>query len=127
MPYDRPGRGVYVTNTATSAAIQHGSPQAEKNYVGVAVKQVATGWDSTVAKQSEIEDDEAYFLITKGVVQVADPGGLNKGDAVYITVATGVLTGSSGSGKVIFGRVFEKDRGTPSGFIRIDLDAKDSV
>lgn len=122
MPYNRPGRGVYVTNDAASAALTHGQPVKEGNFVGVAVKQVARGFDSTVADQSTIDDGEEYFLITKGVVEVDTVAGFAVGDAVYIT-SSNVLTETSSS-NTAFGRVVEVagDRGTPTGKVRIDLD-----
>jgi len=61
-------------------------------------------------------------------VQVNTVAGFAKGDAVYITAATGVLTETS-AGNVKFGRVVEvvgDGRGVPTGKVRIDLDAKDS-
>ena len=126
MPYSRPGRGVYVTNTSTSAAIEHGSPSKEGNFVGVAWKQVQPGFDSVIADASSIEDDEAYFLVTKGVVQVDFVAGFAKGDFIYITDATNVLTKTGGAGKTPYGVVTEIQgvRGTPTGKVRIDLDHK---
>lgn len=122
MPYNRPGRGVYVTNETASATLDHGQPVKEGNFVGVAVKQVARGFDSTVADQSTIDDNEEYFLITKGVVEVDTVSGFAVGDAVYIT-SSNVLTETSSS-NTAFGRVVEVagNRGTPSGKVRIDLD-----
>jgi len=125
MPYNRPGRGVSVTNTSTSATISHGQAAQEAGFVGVAVKQRATGWDSTVALQDDILDDEEYFLITKGIVQVDEVSGFAKGDPVYIVAATNALTETS-SGNISFGRVVEIEgqRGTPTNKVRIDLDLK---
>lgn len=122
MPYNRPGRGVYVTNDAASATLDHGQPVKEGNFVGVAVKQVARGFDSTVADQSTIDDGEEYFLITKGVVEVDTVSGFAVGDAVYITSANALTETSSGN--TAFGRVVEVagNRGTPTGKVRIDLD-----
>jgi predicted RecA/RadA family phage recombinase len=122
MPYNRPGRGVYVTNDAASDTLDHGQPVKEGNFVGVAVKQVARGFDSTIADQSTIDDGEEYFLITKGVVEVNTVSGFAVGDAVYIT-SSNVLTETSSS-NTAFGRVVEVagNRGTPSGKVRIDLD-----
>jgi hypothetical protein len=130
MPYNRPGPGVYVTNGATPIA--HGSPQYAAGFVGVAVKQLARVWSDSFAVQAQIDANEPYFLITKGVVQVSNAGiSANvKGDTIYMTNATGVLTPTGpGSGTVSkFGRIVEVagQRGTPAGKVRIDLDTKDS-
>lgn len=124
MPYNRPGRGVYVTNTTASAALTHGQPVKEGNFVGIAVKQVSPGFDSTIADATTIEDDEEYFLITKGVVQVDEVSGFAKGDVVYITSANALTETSSGNTK--FGTVVEteNERGTPTNKVRIDLDLR---
>jgi len=124
MPYNRPGRGVYVKNETASAALTHGQPVKEGNFVGIAVKQVSPGFDSTIADASRIEDDEEYFVITKGIVQVNKVSGFAKGDAVYIT-STNTLTETSTS-NTKFGTVVEteNERGTPTGKVRIDLDLK---
>lgn len=123
MPYNRPGPGVYVTNGAT--AINHGQPTTVANFVGVAVKQKARGFDQPLSNQAVIDPGEQFFLITKGVVQVSNAGltAAVKGDEVFI--AAGAL---AASGTVKFGRIVEVagERGTPLNKVRIDLDAKDS-
>jgi hypothetical protein len=125
MPQNRPGRMAYVT---AGAARTHGAPVTESNFVGVAVKQRARGWDSTVAQQSTIDNGEPYAIIVKGKVLVDNVAGFAKGDAVYITAATGVLSETS-AGNVKFGRVTEipAERGTPAGKAWVDLDLKDSI
>jgi hypothetical protein len=125
MPYNRPGPGVYVTRTG--AAVQHGAPAVESNFAGVAVKQKTRGWSDPVSNQATIDVGEAYFLVTKGVVQVPNTGisASVKGDPIWITTA-GVLTTATGTPK--FGRIVEVagNRGVPLGKVRIDLDSKDS-
>jgi predicted RecA/RadA family phage recombinase len=124
MPYNRPGRGVYVTNETASAALTHGQPVKEGNFVGIAVKQVSPGFDSTIADATTIEDNEEYFLVTKGVVQVDKVTGFAKGETIYITSANALTETSSSNTK--FGTVVEteNERGTPTGKVRIDLDLK---
>ncbi len=129
MPYNRPGPGVYVQNGGTP--IQHGTPQVSAGgFVGVAVKQKVRAWSDAYSIQAQIDANENYYLITKGVVQVGnqDAGiaASAKGTALYIIVATGVLTTTTGTPK--FGRIvaIAGERGTPTGKIRVDLDAKDS-
>jgi hypothetical protein len=128
MPYNRPGPGVYVTNGGT--ALTHGQVCSHSSgFVGVAVKQKARPWSDGVATQATIDPNEAFFLVTKGIVQVsnADAGiaAAAKGTPVYIN-ATNNLVLATGSPK--FGRIVEVagSRGVPTGRVRIDLDAKDS-
>ena len=127
MPYSKvDGRSVYVQNTQTSAAIQHGQPTNEGVFVGVAVKQVGVSFDSKIADATVIADDEKYLMIVKGIVQVPTVSGFAKGDRVYITTATNVLTEASGAGTKPYGTVVEiaGERGCPAGKCRIDLDLK---
>ena len=126
MPYSRPGPGVYVVNGA--APINHGSPQINAGFVGVAVKQQSRSWDQGYANQAVIDPGEPYYLITKGVVQVSNAGitANVKGDPIYISAA-GVLTATGPAGGK-FGRIIETTgaRGVPPNKVRIDLDSKDS-
>lgn len=124
MPAVRPGRGVYVKNEAQSAAITHGRPAKEGVFVGLAVKQKGRGFNSLIADQTVIDDDEDYFLITKGKVLVPFVSGCAKGDRVYITSAN-VLTETQ-SGNTPYGTVVEiqGQRGTPTGKMWVDLDLK---
>lgn len=127
MPYSKPGPGVYVQNTQVSAAINHGQAVNEGVFVGVAVKQKGRGFNSLIADQAKIDDDEKYYMITKGVVQVPTVSGFAKGDRVYITTADNTLTETSGAGTKPFGTVVEiagEGRGVPVGYCRIDLDLK---
>jgi hypothetical protein len=128
MPYKRPGEGVYVTNE-TGGNLTHGQPFVDKTkaFVGVAVKQKAVGFAEGMAAQAVIPDDEEFFLITKGVVQVAEVSGFAVGDDVWIDPTDNKLT-ETAEKNVKFGRVveIENERGTPANKVRIDLDAKDS-
>jgi hypothetical protein len=128
MPYNRPGRSVKVQNTEISGTLTHGQPVSEGSFTGVAVKQLAPGWDSVVADATTIADDENYLLINKGVVQVNTVAGFAKGNAIYIVAATNVLT-ETGSGNLPYGTVVEVENqnGTPAGKVRIDLDLKPVV
>jgi hypothetical protein len=134
MPYQRPGPSVYVTND-TAGTIAHGSPVQEDDFVGIAVKQKAVGWAEGLAAQAVIQPGEDYLILHKGVVQVDTVSGFAKGDDVYIAAASvtdGVTTYalSETDGAQPFGKVIETvadGRGVPTGKVRIDLDAKDSV
>jgi predicted RecA/RadA family phage recombinase len=129
MPYNRPGRS-YPT-VATQAWV-HGLPCIEQGVPGVAVKQqepgfgigpAFTGVTPNVAFKA-IAIGEKFLIIDKGIVQVPTVAGFAKGDTIYITTA-GVLT-ETASGNSKFGKVVEVagERGTPTGYVRIDLDLK---
>lgn len=127
MPEVRPGAGVYVKNTTASAALTNGQVVKEGNFVGIAVKQKARSWKDGYTIQKTIDDDEDYFLITKGVVLVPDTGNaFAQGAAVYITSANALTATATGNAK--FGRVVEDEnvRGVPTDKVRVDLDSKDS-
>lgn len=126
MPYNRPGPGVYLRN-GTSLTIRHGTAATQAGFVGVAVKQRARSWRDGFDVQAIIDRSEPYYLITKGVVQVSSANITSpaKGDGVYIIAADNRLTKTATS-NVPFGTIVEVagERGTPTGFVRIDLDDK---
>lgn len=98
--YNRPGRGVYLTNT-TEALIPHGSPIVLDGYVGVAIRQKADTFLTGLTKGvTQIAKGEDFFLMTKGILEAPmpepeEPPSL--GEAVYFTEA-GVLVIASASG-----------------------------
>lgn len=115
----------YVTATK---AVWHGYPATESGFVGVAVKQKApSAGAASGTPQHQIAIAEDFALITKGVVQVPVIAGAAVGDAIYIVAASNTLTETAG-GNVKFGQVtaLAGQQGTPVGYMRIDLDAKDS-
>jgi hypothetical protein len=128
LPYLRPG--VVSYHTATKQ-VQHDYPCIEDGVAGVAVKQKEQSWTLGIANRNIVLVGEDFAIIHKGQVQV--PTSLltaSKGDPVYITVADNTLSTSSGGGKVPFGRVMAVAggrEGTPTGFLRIDMDARDAV
>lgn len=123
MPANRPGRVVYATNDS-GGTLDHGQAVQFEDWVGVATKQVAAGWDSVVADHSVIEEDEQYALTIKGKVLVDFVTGFAKGDGIYITDSN-VLTETQGT-NAPYGYVTEApgERGTPAGKCWIDLDFK---
>ena len=136
MTYSRPGKMFYPT--AATKAVVHGMPVIEENIPGVAIKQGAPAFGTGPAFVAGVTNPalvtiaiaEHFVILSKGIVEVPvqDISAGVKGDAVYITAATGVLTETS-AGNVKFGRVVEvvgDGRGVPTGKVRIDLDAKDS-
>lgn len=129
MPYSRPGKMKYVTATK---AVNHGLPATELGIVGTAVKQRKPGSGlGSGTPQYQIAIAEPFVLISKGIVQVPDSGsGVNAaavGTPIYIIAASNLLTTTAG-GNVKFGMLVEKagTRGTPTGWCRVDLDAKDA-
>src|SRR4051794_40288349 len=124
MPYNRPGMVKYVTNGGT--AINHNQAVHNNGFVGVSIKQKAPLPTDSLATTKQIAANEPYAIQVKGVVQVPTVAGFAVGDPVYIITATNVLTETS-AGNVKYGKVVEVagERGTPTGYCRIDLDAKD--
>lgn len=132
MPYQRPGNSVYVTNSTAGAALIHGQAVYEARdtgfEVGIAVKQKPAHWSDGLAAQNQIQNGEQYLILRRGVVQVPDTGqGFADGDAVYITSGN-ALTKTVGS-NFKFGRVVEvpaDGRGVPTGYVRVNLDERNS-
>jgi predicted RecA/RadA family phage recombinase len=133
MPYNRPGKILYATATK---AVNHGAPVVELGLVGVAVKQQAPAFGigpQTNPALVAIAIGEKFAIISKGIVEVPVTGATGtissptKGDAVYITAADNTLS-KTASANVKFGRIVEVagERGTRTGYCRIDLDQKAS-
>ena len=131
MPYQRPGNSVYVKNVSAGVYL-HGQAVVETvgagTEVGVAVKQKNSHWSDGLAAANQIQINEPYLILRRGIVQVADGGaGFADGDPVYITSAN-VLT-KTGTSNTKFGRVVEVPadaRGVPTGFVRINLDERNT-
>lgn len=87
MPYSAK-QGIYTSNSSGSD-YTHGTPVVEENEAGIAVKQVGTGFDSTVAEQDTIADGEDFLLQTHGVAEVA--GSFSQGTVLYVNNTTGAL------------------------------------
>lgn len=124
MPYSRPGAIQLVTATK---AVWHGYPATESGFVGVAVKIKAPAAGAGVGTpQKQIAIGENFNLIKKGEVQVRFVPGVAKGDALYIVPADNTLTETAG-GNLRFGvcSALAGEKGCPSGYMRVDLDAKD--
>lgn len=112
--------------------VTHGNPCIEDGKGGVAVKQQEQSWTLGIANRNVVSIGESFAILGKGVVQIPASllGGATKGAAVYIATADNTLSSTSGGGKVKYGVVDSlagDNRGTPTGFIRIDLDARDSI
>lgn len=128
MPvYDRPGARFY---TVATKAVQHGAPCTEENVSGTAIKQKAPGATAALSTHQTIAIGEAFAIKNKGIVEVPAVAGVIPGDTVWINATNNVLTEADpgvGNGRK-YGRCVEVagDRGTPTGRMRVDLDAKDS-
>lgn len=125
MPYNRPGKFYYTTATK---AVVHGEACIENGVSGVAVKQKVAPFGTgpaTNAALVTVQIGEDFGIIDKGIVQVAAVATPAKGDAIYITAATNVLT-KTASANVKYGVVVEiaGQRGCPTGRMRVDLDLK---
>lgn len=137
--YERPGRGVYVTATR---ALVHGDLVVQGGYAGSAIKQAAYAADSARGPgRQSIAIGERFFLRTKGVAEVMTGTGLQGNGVAAATVGTtifiadgtgadahGLLFTATAAGRVKLGRVYSIPgiHGTPTGRLRIDMDAKDS-
>jgi len=129
MPYDVPEKIDYHTATKQ---VTHGNPSVEDNSAGIAIKQQEQSWTLGVANRNVIAIGEKFAIKKKGGAQI--PASLvsspAKGDPLYIATADNTLSKTSGSGKVKFGVITSvpgDNRGTPTGFIRVDLDARDQI
>lgn len=133
MPYERPGRGQYVTATKIT---KHNEPCTESGFVGTAVKQRATSATLGLAVQQTIQVNEPFHIRTKGVKEYSTAAG-SKGAAlsgatlgadVFIKTADNTLALAGGAGTLPFGKVVElpglAGRSVAPNFIRIDLDQK---
>lgn len=124
MPYSRPGYMYYATATTTH---NHGDPVLYDGVAGVAVKQKAPAASAAAGTpQKQIASGEAFSIISKGIVQVANAITAIKGSPIYITAAHALTLTSTGNSK--FGRCVEVAgaRAVPAGLMRVDLDKKDS-
>jgi hypothetical protein len=126
MAYSTKGKMHYVLKGIESQTLQHLQPVRVDTEVGIAIKQKAYVATEGIAALSTIAKKEGFVILVKGVTQVpvgeiATPA---KGDLVYIT-AENKLTKTVGS-NFAFGKIVELagERGTPTGFLRIDLDQK---
>lgn len=118
-----------MKDVVATKAVWHGYPATESNFVGVAVKQKAPAAGAgSGTPQHQIAIGEAFALITKGVVQVKALAGAVVGDSIYIVAADNTLTKTVGS-NLKFGLVttLGGTKGTPTGMMRVDLDAKSSI
>lgn len=124
MPvYSRPGRRHYATATKQ---VNHGEATIEDGFCGTAIKQRAPLPTDALAGRKTIGVGEAFCINTRGIVQVPFVAGVVPGDMLHITLTNNVLTETQSAGTRRYGRCTEVagQRGTPTGFMRINLDDK---
>ena len=135
MAYERPGAAVRVT---AGVDVRHGQLTSDDGHVGRAIKTSTPAQDVARASRPIIVAGEGYNSRVRGVAEVQivsqaatgvaawDLTGIAKGDLVYITDATNALSNAAGAGKRVAGKVthLAGEQGTPTGFIRIDLEQK---
>lgn len=129
MPYLRPG--VISYHVATKQVV-HGNPVVEDGVAGVAIKQQEQSWTLGTANRNVIGVGESFAIAHQGVAQVAASllAGATKGQSVYINTTNNALSATGGANLVPFGRVIELaggNRGVPTGFLRIDMNARDGI
>lgn len=126
--YSRPGLR-YPVNASTRQR-NHGDPAVEDNIVGIVNKQKQPSSTAALSSYKQIAVAEPCVMIVKGIVRVPFVATAVKGSTVWINVTNDVLTlvdPGAGNGRK-FGRVVEiaGQRATETGFMRVDLDMKDS-
>lgn len=135
MSYERPGSALRVT---AGVDVMHGQLASDDGHVGRVVKTETPGADTTRAERPLVSAGEAYNTRPRGVAEVKivstasagvaawDLTGIAKGALVYITDATNALAAAGGAGLRVAGKVthLAGEQGTPTGFIRIDLEQK---
>jgi hypothetical protein len=131
MSYERPGRGIDLT---ANALLTHGKPHFQAGLVGVPIKQDQPKTLDALATRTQIASGVKYFLRLKGICEVklsdyAGLAGATVGAAVFIDNVTDLLVLVDTASTVPFGRVqaVAGQFGTPTGFIRINMDLKDNV
>lgn len=131
MPYERPGRGIDLT---ADKLLEHGVPHYQAGYAGIPQKQDNPKTLDTIAQRTAIQTGVKYFLRIKGVCEVPDTGplaGATLGAPVYIVKTTDALSLAAGGAglNAVLGRVHSLagQFGTPTGKLRVNMDARDSV
>jgi hypothetical protein len=133
MPYETNGKALQVV---ASANVRHGSLASDDGHVGRVIKTQTPAQDTLRANRNLVVAGEAYNIRPRGVAQVLivsvaaegawDITGVTKGQLVYITDATNVLSLAAGGGKSVAGKVthLAGEQGTPANMVRLDLQQK---
>lgn len=128
MPYNTDSGRHRVASSSVKRL--HGAACHEEGYVGIAQKQVQPGATIALAEYPYIQVAEAFTIITTGKVEVPTVTSAARGSTIWINVDTQALslTDPGSSDGMKFGRVdaLAGEEGVPTGFMRVDLDKKDS-
>jgi Uncharacterized conserved protein (DUF2190) len=131
MAQNRPGRAHYATATKEVA---HGAPCVEDNFAGIAIKQIAAPGGTGLGDDliTKVQVGEQFIIEHKGLWTVpnvdAAAATFAVGDDVWIDPDDNTTTSAHAGNEAKFGRVeaIAGQRGTPTGKMRVDLDARDS-
>lgn len=125
------GPGVMHYSVATKQ-VTHGDPTVEDHMAGIAYKQQEKSWTLGSAGRDVIAVAESFAIAHKGqwFVRAALITTPAKGDPLFITEVDNTLSKTTAAGKVPFGRIVSlagDNRGTPTGYVVVDLDARDGI
>jgi hypothetical protein len=126
--YDRPGKIAYIPQ-GPGAPVQHNAPVKVGALRGFAIKQKATKWsDGYGTAQTTIAATEPCAAKVKGVGLAPLVSGATRFAGCWINPDNTLALDGGVANSVKFGLIVELpgDRGCPAGFMRVDLDLRDS-
>ena len=135
MPYERPGDAVRVV---AGIDVMSGQIASDDGWAGRVVKTATPAADEPRATRGLVRAGESYnlrplhvadvLIVSAGSTGIAawDITGVAKGDLLYITDATNVISTTAGSGKRVLGKVVSLagEQGAPTNIVRVNLDEK---
>lgn len=129
MPYLRPG---VVHYSVATKQVVHGNPCIEDNIAGIAIKQQEQSWQLGIANRNVVAIGEPFAICHKGQTKIAASliASPAKGDPLYIRLTDNTFVKTPTAGYVPFGRIMSlagDNRGTPTGFVIVDMDARDTL
>jgi hypothetical protein len=129
MPQVGPATAHYAV---AGVAVLHGDPACEDGFAGIAIKTQEQSWTLGIANRSQIGVGEAYTIWHKGKVYVRSSliSAPAVGDPLFIAEATNALTKATAAGLFPFGKidaVAGGNRGVPTGYVSVDMDARDAI
>jgi hypothetical protein len=128
--YDRPGKITYVPQ-GPGAPVQHNAPVKVGALRGFAIKQKATKWSdgfSAGGPATTIGATEPFAVKAKGVGLAPLVSGATRFAGCWINPDNTLALDGGVANSVKLGLIVELpgDRGCPAGFMRVDLDLRDS-
>jgi hypothetical protein len=123
--YDRPGKIAYIPQ-GPGAPVQHNAPVKVGALRGFAIKQKATKWSDGYG--TTIGATEPCAAKVKGVGLAPLVSGATRFAGCWINPDNTLALDGGVANSVKFGLIVELpgDRGCPAGFMRVDLDLRDS-